>query len=155
MKITLLADSCTTGWLSWGHGELWLTPNHLIRIGRRDLTLRAAAKGGVRGGAVVAAGGLGLRAVEAAGKRFAGARREPGAVVEVEKDTWEHELADEPDALILSHDHMATLGYRNGVSSSRLRVTMTDGSRHKLLWLPNPHAESLLAQAFGPQLHRS
>ncbi|AWZ16800.1 hypothetical protein [Streptomyces sp. ICC1] len=28
----LLAASCTTGWLDWFHGELWLLPDSLVRI---------------------------------------------------------------------------------------------------------------------------
>lgn len=127
-----------------------------IKIGRRELTLKAAAKGGARGGAVVAAGGLRLRAVEAAGKRFAGARPEPGAVLGIdEMGTWERELAHQPKALILSRDHIATPFHRSGVSSTRSSVAMTDGSEHKLLWLPNAHAENLLTQVFGPQFQRS
>ncbi|MEG9247930.1 hypothetical protein V6S67_07520 [Arthrobacter sp. Soc17.1.1.1] len=155
VRIALLADSCTTGWLNWGHGELWLTPDHVVRIGRRELTLRSAAKGGAIGGAAAAAGGLGLLAVQAAGKKFASTRPAPGAVVEVEKETWAGELDHQPKALILGRDDIDTLDYRPGISSSRLRIRMTDGSEHKLLWLPNPHAEDLLAQAFGPRLHRS
>ncbi|AUZ87290.1 hypothetical protein CVO76_06300 [Arthrobacter agilis] len=155
MRITLLADSCTTGWLNWGHGELWLTPHHVVRIGRRELTLRSAAKGGAMGGAVAAAGGLGLLAVQAADKKFASGRPAPGAVVEVEKDTWEGELDGQPKALILGRDDIDSLDYRHGISSSRLHIRMTDGREHKLLWLPNPHAGNLLAHAFGPRMHRS
>lgn len=28
----LLATSCTTGWLDWVHGELWLLPDSLVRV---------------------------------------------------------------------------------------------------------------------------
>lgn len=151
VKISLLADSCTTGWLNWGHGELWLTPSQLVRIGRREFTLRSAARGGAMGGAAVAAGGLGLLAARTAGRKFASARPKPGATREVEKRTWE----GEPNALILDRNQVTALSYRQGVSSARLLVRMTDGREHKLLWSPNSHAENLLAQAFGPRLHRS
>jgi hypothetical protein len=30
----LISRSCTTGWLDWGHGELWLTETALVRVRR-------------------------------------------------------------------------------------------------------------------------
>ncbi|MDQ0635112.1 hypothetical protein QFZ40_003021 [Arthrobacter pascens] len=89
MRVFLLSDSCTTGWLHWGHGELWLTPTHLVRIGRRELTMRAAGWGGTRRGAAVAA------VNELAGS-IAAVRPVPGAAIEVDAEHWERELAAEP-----------------------------------------------------------
>ncbi|WP_104180261.1 hypothetical protein [Arthrobacter sp. B0490] len=156
MRVSLLADSCTTGWLHWGHGELWLTPEHLVRIGRRELTLRAAAKGGALGGAAVAAGVLGLRAVSAAEKALDEGRLRPGDSVEVENDLWAREVGRHPQrTLVLSRELMTEADLKTGIITSRLNLEMVDGRRHKLLWSVNEHAASLLTEAFGPRLRRS
>jgi len=41
---TLITTSCTTGWLDWVHGELWLCPDGLLR---RSLGLQETVKHGV------------------------------------------------------------------------------------------------------------
>ena len=152
MRIFLLSDSCTTGWLDWGHGELWLTPEHLVRIGRRGLTLRAAA-----GGAAGAGGGvLGFMAFKAADKILGGSRPVPGAAVDVDEEMWERKVASHPRrTLTLGREQIAKLELRDGISTSRLSVEMADGGRHKLLWMVNKHAAPILAGAFGPQLGRN
>jgi hypothetical protein len=134
-----------------GHGELWLTPEHLVRIGRRGLTVRAAATGG----AAAAGGVLGLTAFEAADKFFGGRRPVPGAAVDVDEELWEREVASHPRrTLILDLEQIAKVDLRDGISTSRLNVEMADGERHKLLWMVNKHAAPMLAGAFGPQLGR-
>jgi hypothetical protein len=39
-QLSLLSARCTTGWLDWMHGELWLLPDGLLRVcdgtGRRS-----------------------------------------------------------------------------------------------------------------------
>ncbi|MEC5198308.1 hypothetical protein RCH21_000516 [Arthrobacter sp. PL16] len=153
MNVSLLSDSCTTGWMNWGHGELWLTPDHLVRIGRRGLTLRSAALGGAMGGAMVAGGILAPKAVEAADRKFGENRLKPGASMDVDADQWERQIAAHPQrTLMLPLKHIANVDLRLGLSTSRLNVAMTDGKRHKLLWMFNEHAAPLLAGKFGPQL---
>ena len=45
MRVRLLTESCTKGWLSWGPGELWLTDDALVRVGRTELAVRAVGAG--------------------------------------------------------------------------------------------------------------
>ena len=141
-----MSDSCTTGWLHWGHGELWLTPTHLVRIGRRELTMRAAGWGGTRRGAAVAA------VNELAGS-IAAVRPVPGAAIEVDAEHWERELAAEPSrTLVLNLEEVATAQFRQGITASRLGVGTADGAKHKLLWLPNAYSKPVLAEALGSRL---
>ena len=139
----------------WGHGELWLTPDHLVRIGRRGLTLRAAARGGAGGGAMVATGVLGLMAVAAADKVFDGRRPVPGAAVDVDEELWERGVSNPRRTLFLGLEQIVRLELRDGISTSRLNVEMADGGRHKLLWMANKQAAPMLAGAFGPRFGRS
>lgn len=153
MRVFLLSDSCTTGWLHWGHGELWLTPSHLVRIGRRELTRRAAGWGGTRGGAAVAAGALGKSTVHLPAGSIAATRPVPGAAIEVNPEQWEQEVAGEPSrTLVLNLEEIATAQFRQGITASRLGVGMTDGTKHKLLWLPNAYSRPVLAEALGSSL---
>lgn len=140
MRVFLLSDSCTTGWLHWGHGELWLTPTHLVRIGRRELTLRAAGWGGTRAGAAVAGS-------------IAAGRPVPGAAIEVDAAQWEQEVAAEPKRTLALHvEEIATAQFRQGITASRLSVGTADGTKHKLLWLPNAYSRPVLAKALGSRL---
>ena len=153
MRVFLLSDSCTTGWLHWGHGELWLTPSHLVRIGRRELTLRAAGWGGTRGGASAAAGALGTNAADALAGSTAAVRPVPGSALEVDPEQWEQEVAAEPKrTLMLNLEEIAAAQFRQGLTASRLGVATANGTKHKLLWLPNAHSSPALAEALGSRL---
>jgi hypothetical protein len=139
MRVFLLTDSCTTGWLHWGHGELWLTPSHLVRIGRPELSRRAAGWGGTRGGAAFGAGAA-----------------VPGAAIEVTPEQWEQGVTAQPSrTLELNLEQIATLKFRQGITASRLGIGMADGVKHKLLWLPNAHSKSVLAETLGSRLAHS
>lgn len=135
---------------SLGHGELWLTPSQLVRIGRRELTLRAAGWGGARSGAAVAAGALGTSAVAGS---IAATRPVPGAAIEVNPEQWEQDVAAEPSrTLVLNLEEIDTARFRQGITASRLGVGTTDGTKRKLLWLPNAYSRPLLAEALGSSL---
>jgi hypothetical protein len=153
MRAFLLSDSCTTGWLRWGHGELWLTPSHLVRIGRPELTRRAAGWGGTKGGAAFGAGAAGTDAAETLVRSAATARPVPGSAIEVDPELWEQEVTAEPGrTLVLNLEEVATVQFRQGITASRLGVGMADGVKHKLLWLPNAHSKSVLAESLGSRL---
>lgn len=105
---------------------------------------------------MVAAGVLGLMAVEAANNVFGGRRPVPGAAVDVDEELWEREVASNPRrTLFLGLEQIAKVDFRDGISTSRLNVEMADGERHKLLWMANKQAAPMLAGAFGPRLGRS
>jgi hypothetical protein len=117
----LLTASCTTGWRDWVHGELWLLPDGLLR--RR----------------------LDVAATRAHGR---------GPTVPVERPTCEFD--DEAIGRI-DHAHPTnawipsrTIGaadLRDGLTTSRMRLTLTGGASVKLLWLRADPAAAPLREA--------
>jgi len=53
---------------------------------------------------------------------------------------------------MLALEEVATFQFRQGITASRLGVEMTDGVKRKLLWLPNAHSKTILAEALGARL---
>jgi hypothetical protein len=53
---------------------------------------------------------------------------------------------------VVNLEEVATVQFRQGITASRLAVGMADGVKHKLLWLPNPHSKSVLAETLGSRL---
>ncbi len=154
MQVLLISDQCTTGWAHWGHGQLWLTHDSLVRVGLRSLTARAATRGGLAN--FGAAGGLAARALE---KRRGLTTEElerskvTGDPVEVDADEWHAYLAKhEPMVLKLEFYDILQANLRNGVSASRLLITTREGARRKLLWTPNRVAGDALRRALAAQL---
>ena len=51
---TLISRSCTTGWLDWAHGELWVCDDGLLRksLGLVETVLHLRGGYGVRQGSV-------------------------------------------------------------------------------------------------------
>lgn len=121
----LLAASCTTGWLDWVHGELWLLPDSLVRV---------------RGG-------------------FVDTVVDPFGIA-VPPRTTTGVIGYDPVAVLGGHrtnkvipfDGIARARLHRGLSTSGLAVTMTDGTRHKLLWLSSEPARRVLADRLLPVL---
>ena len=138
MKITLLSDSCTTGWAHWGHGELWLTSDSIVRIGKRSLTI-ASARRGITGGAV---GGLAHEVLR--GRTFA------GHPVDVDRAEWERYVGGFRNTLVIDLGDVVRASLRVGLMSSRLSIVTRSGRRVKLLWMRNPTAVAELRSALPP-----
>ncbi|MFZ3492377.1 hypothetical protein ACODT5_03900 [Streptomyces sp. 5.8] len=123
----LLAASCTTGWLDWFHGELWLLPDSLVRI---------------RGGFVDTV----VNSIS------------PG--VRVREHTATSVIGYDPAAVLNGHrtnkviplDGIAHASLHRGLTTSGVAVTMTDGTRHKLLWLSSEPAHRVLTDRLLPVL---
>lgn len=140
MRALLLSDACTTGWAHLGHEELWLTPDSLVRVGLRSLTVSAgiAANFGVLGAA--AASSFKKHKVD-------------GRPAEFDPSVWEAYLAvNARTTLVTSLDDVAAAEVRRGVITSRLLMSLKDGTRRKLLWTRNRIALPALAEALAPQL---
>ena len=153
MKAVLLTNSCTTGWMHWGHGELWLTPEALVRIGKRELTAKAAlgAAPGAALGAVAGPAGL-VAALVAAG--LASGPSSVGREVELEHGQWEWDLMRRrKNVLSVPVRWIARADLKSGFSTTRLRIHTTDGARYKLLWMNNAVAKSALRVTLGDRLH--
>lgn len=73
--------------------------------------------------------------------------------MEVDAGQWAHEIAAEPRrTLVLNLEEIATAQFRQGITASRLGVGTADGTKHKLLWLPNAYSSPVLAAALGSRL---
>lgn len=121
----LLARTCTTGWLDWVHGELWLLPTSLVRI-RSGLTETVANSLGSSLTAPIPGHLIGY---------------DPAAV-----------LAGHRTNKVIPFDAVARVRLHGGLTTSALTVSMVDGTRHKFLWLASEPARRLLADRLLPVL---
>ncbi|MGW3415694.1 hypothetical protein [Streptomyces sp. NPDC000888] len=125
LQAQLVARTCTTGWLDWIHGELWLLPTGLMRV-RSGLMASVANSLG-----------SGLAAPK------------PG-----------HTIVYDPTALLAGHrtnkvipfDGIERARLHGGITTSGMTVSMTDGTRHKLLWMNSEPARRLLTDRLLPIL---
>jgi hypothetical protein len=120
---TLISASCTTGWLDWIHGDLWLLPDGLLRV-RSGLgaTIRRANERTV---------------LENGEKRQFG-------VGEVERLQGEHK-----SNFWIPADEIGSARIRNGLLSGRLALTLKSGRRVKLMWLRADRASEPLKRALA------
>ncbi|MEV7526745.1 hypothetical protein [Streptomyces sp. NPDC091371] len=121
----LLATSCTTGWLDWIHGELWLLPDSLVRI---------------RGGFV-----------DTVVNSISPSAREHTATTVIGYDPTTV-LEGHHTNKVIPFDSIAHASLHRGLTTSGLAVTMTDGTRHKLLWLSSEPARRVLTDRLLPVL---
>jgi len=121
-----LSKSCTTGWLDWVHGELWLSPAGLIR---RRLTL-----------AETRAHGLGPTVSE------------PLPEAEFTDADLTRVAAGHPTNKVIAFDTVAHARLVRGATADGLRLVLRDGTRHKLLWLTRDPASAVLLTALPAAL---
>ncbi|WSK25162.1 hypothetical protein OG730_40900 [Streptomyces sp. NBC_01298] len=121
----LLATSCTTGWLDWLHGELWLLPDSLVRMrgGSLDSVVHSLSPGVPEHTATTVIG------------------YDPAAV-----------LRGHHTNKIIPFDGITHARLHRGLTASGLSMRMTDGSRHKLLWLSSEPARRILTDRLLPIL---
>jgi hypothetical protein len=126
----LISGSCTTSWLDWTWGELWLTPDAIVRVARgRGETTAAALRRRQRGG--------GSTVEETAPPSEATLRER---VATGDRSRW------------IELDDLALAKLRRGRLSSRLSVVLRDGSRAKLLWLKDDPAYDVLLATLSERL---
>jgi hypothetical protein len=118
---TLLTASCTTGWLDWIHGELWLLPNGLLRT---------------RSGLGATIGHANRRTLpdEPVRREFS-----PG---EIDRLQRQHKTN-----LWIPRESILSASIFNGPLSGRLALKLNDGRRLKLLWLRADRASEPLRHA--------
>lgn len=109
MRIRLLSDSCAKGWAGWGHGELWLTEDALVRIGKR-----APASPVMR------------------------AFRTGPEEMDVRWDSWAYYLATHEDVQVLAFEQIAVAKLKTGLATSSLAVRLRQGPVIRLLWKRRP-----------------
>ncbi len=149
MQVLLISDGCITGWDKLNQGQLWLTPDSLVRVGLRSLTVRAATRGGLANFGAV--GGRIAMALEK-GKELEKSKV-TGSNVEVDSDAWDTYLVKhERNVLRIVLDDIVQAELRNGLVASRLLVTSRDGTSRKLLWTRNRLVAEPLRRALASQL---
>ena len=138
MQVRLLTESCTEGWLSWGPGELWLSDDAVVRIGRTELTRRAAGMGSLGG------------ALAAATRPIAGMTPSPSTPVTIAPEAWTAYLRQHTEIRYVPFAQIASAGLRGGLLCGALTMHLRDGTSRKLLWLRNPD----VVEALRPRLPR-
>ena len=116
----MLSASCTTGWLDWIHGELWLADDGLLRI---TLDLKQTRKHG-------------------AGRTASGQMTRSFSDTEIEDL-----LTRDRRNLWVPAKDITAADLRAGRLNGRLSLALADGSKIKLLWLRADHPEQPLQAA--------
>jgi hypothetical protein len=108
MRIRLLSDSCAKGWASWGHGELWLTEEALVRVGKRTPAPPMF--------------------------RWMTTRDE----MDVRWDNWAHYLATHQDVQVVAYEQIVRAKLTAGVATTSLALRLRHGTKVRLLWRRTP-----------------
>jgi hypothetical protein len=118
-RFTLVSASCTTGWTDWVHGELWITPDGLLRRGLGWAATEERARERKRRGD--------SRAATVPTDPLTTRPYEPRAVEDLKRES-------EP-ILWVPREQIERASLRHGLTTSSLRLRLTDGPRTTLLWL--------------------
>jgi hypothetical protein len=130
----LVSRSCTSGWSDWVWGDLWFTPDALVRVARgMDETSRATRRRKQRGGGST---------VEA----------EPHADAPASETELRDRFARADRNRWVAFNEITQARLRRGIMNSRLTVVMRDGSGVKLLWLKHDPAYDVLRAVLGERL---
>ena len=129
---TLISASCTTGWLDWIHGELWLCPNGLLR---RSLGLLATTQH-----SVPVLSGVGT--ID---------QRERPIRTFSDSELASIGAADRRNSWIRWHD-IAAATLKRGIIDHSLHLRLRDGRRAKFLWLKSDGGFALLNDRLTAEL---
>jgi hypothetical protein len=117
----LLTRRCTTGWLDWIHGQLWLFPEGLLRArGNLQITIAQSARGPL-----------------------------PDQLTATTDERELAQLAREKGNLWIPSTAIRSASIRRGLTTERLLLTLVDGSRIKLLWPGNERVRKPLEEALA------
>lgn len=145
MRVSLLSTTCSTRPFGTGRGELWLTEDALVRIGKPGWAMRAAAASGLAGAglcagvlllpnaalaavAVAVGAGLGVL-VLVTGRRPAAPE---GATLEVTPDEWAEHLDIHEGVLVLPLADVLAAEVSSRERGTALTVTLAGGPVHSL-----------------------
>lgn len=118
----LLSKSATTGWLDWMHGELWLFPDGLLRVP-------------MGWGKTILMVGYFFNPRRAQPHTFSDDER--AALITRRRNTW----------IPFADMQRATL--RHSMGADELAVTLANGQRKQLLWLPHSVVFATLQQVLS------
>lgn len=130
LRATLVSRSCTTGWLDWLHGELWMTELGLFRVRRGLMTTLGHAFG-----PTVATGDDLLTSVVLVDDDYA-------------------VLSEQDDSLgyLDRFEMVEHASFRRGIITSRLRIRFHDGTSRKFLWMRWDAGTSALLELLAARL---
>jgi hypothetical protein len=133
-SVQLLSRSCTTGWLDWVWGELWLMPDGIARLSLGWAGTRKAARRRKKHGG--------------------GASVEPGEVHSqtVSVEDLEQRIAADPKNRWIPCGDIRSARLRRGILNDRLQVELSTGANMKLLWLKSDPAFEVLSGRLGERL---
>jgi hypothetical protein len=118
---TLLTQRCTTGWLDWIHGQIWLFPEGLLWArGNLQITIAQSARGPL-----------------------------PDQLTATTDERELAQLAREKGNLWIPSTAIRSASIRRGLTTERLLLTLVDGSRIKLLWPGNERVRKPLEEALA------
>jgi hypothetical protein len=129
VRCTLVSMSCTTSWIDWVHGELWLCPDGLLRKSR--------------GWAATVAGSIGMQtAIDR--------KNRPTRLI---GDDERHRLvAMDKRNLWITWDEIASAKLQSGPLSHALHLQLTDGREVSLRWLRRDGPTDFLEVALSATL---
>jgi hypothetical protein len=134
MSVQLLSRSCTTGWVDWVWGELWLTPDGIARLslGREGTRKAARRRKKQRGGSTVALGEVHAQTMRV--------------------EDLEPRIAADPKNRWIPLTDIRGARLRRGILNDRLQVELSTGAKVKLLWLKSDPAFEVLSGLLGARL---
>ena len=119
----LISASATTGWSDWIHGELWLLPDGILRVGQ----------------------GLG-KTLEHGVRRTVPREPPSRSFDDQEVDAL---AASGSRNLWVAAEEIASANLRAGIVTGRLKLWLKDGDTVKFLWLRADRADVALRAALG------
>jgi hypothetical protein len=119
VKAVCVSKGCTTGWLDWVHGELWLLPDALVRRRLTFATTQANRYGPTVGDPLP--------------------ERDPGSF---RRDDIRHRTDK-----FLPFATIRTAQLFRGFTAHGLALSTVDGRKHKLLWLTADPAYEILSES--------
>jgi hypothetical protein len=136
-EFVLVSASCTTGWFDWVQGELWVTPDGLLRRSLGWAQTKDLARGRKRRGEKAFA-----RTVPV----------DPLLTRPYERRAIDDLRRESEPVLWLARDTIREAKLRRGLLSSSLRVRLTDGSRAKWFWVKADPAFDVLSTVLSEWL---
>ena len=128
----LISASCTTGWLDWIHGELWLCPKGLLR---RSLGLSVTTEHALP----ILAGDGTIGPDERPVRTFGEAELVSIATAD-RRNSW------------IRWSDLAAVTLKRGIIDHSLHLRLRDGRRAKFLWLKSDGGYDLLKDRLGSEV---
>ena len=118
----LITASCTTGWLDWVHGELWVLPDGLVRL-RTSLSTTLMHQN--------------QQTVPDEAERVELSNESIDFMISTKRRLW------------IPSDKIKSAHFHIGRTTGRVNLRMKDAAKIKLLWLRSDRSEGPLTAALA------